>query len=80
MDNVKSALRSDEWELVLKSRRLNDANRDSFYACANAVIDSYWKNEHGGGRTAEEENRIDVKRHENVAVVHCQAWRHVGKE
>ena len=80
MTNVESALHTEEWELVLKSRRLNDAHRNDFYGCANAVIDAFWKNEHGGGRTAEEENRIDVKRHENVAVVHCQAWRHAGKE
>ena len=80
MTNVKSALHPEEWELVLKSRRLNDAHRNDFYGCANAVIDAFWKFEHGGGCTAEEENRIDVKRHGNVAVVHCQAWRHAGKE
>ena len=44
------------------------------------MLKALYKFEHGGGRAAEEENRIDVKRHGNVAVVHCQAWRHVGKE
>ena len=80
MTNVKSALRPEEWELILKSRRLNDAHRNDFFGCSNAMLNTLYKFEHGGGRTAEEESRIDVKRHENVAVVHCQAWRHAGKE
>lgn len=80
MTNVKSALRPEEWELILKSRRLNDAHRNDFFGCSNAMLNALYKFEHGGGRAAEEENRIDVKRHGNVAVVHCQAWRHVGKE
>lgn len=80
MANVKSAIRPEEWELVLKSRRLNDAHRSAFFAASNSIIDAYWKIEHGGGRAAEEENHMDVERHGNVAVVHCQSWRHAGRK
>ena len=80
MTRVKITLRPEERKLVLKSRKLNIANRNDFFAIANAAIDAYLNFEHGGGRTVEKESRFDVERHGNVAVVHCPAWRHAGRK
>lgn len=54
MDNVKSALRSDEWELVLKYRQLHNESQKKFLLDAvDAIIFGYGENRGEGIVVAE---------------------------
>lgn len=90
MDNVKSALRSDEWELVLKYRQLHNESQKKFLLDAvDAIIFGYGENRGKGLLSLNLDNEkqlvddekqfVKAERRGNVAIVCCDAWGGVGQ-
>lgn len=81
MENVKSALRSDEWELVFKYRQLHNESQKKFLLGAvDAIIFGYGENRGKGLLSLDNEKQlVKVERRGNVAVVCCDAWGGAGQ-
>lgn len=81
MDNVKSALRSDEWELVFKYRQLHNESQKKFLLGAvDAIIFGYGENRGKGLLSLDNEKQlVKVERRGNVAVVCYDAWGGTGQ-
>lgn len=88
MEDVKSALRSDEWELVFKYRQLHNESQKKFLLGAvDAIIFGYGENRGKGLLSLDNEKQlvddekqlVKVERRGNVAIVCCDAWGGAGQ-